>query len=72
MENDIHLLLKRNELSRNRTYIRNLEGFCPDPLDDEPFALALVVGVLWASFLFYYQFEKQFNGVRWPPLHITK
>ena len=25
-----------NELSRNRTYIRNLEGFCPDPLDDEP------------------------------------
>ena len=25
-----------NELSRNRTYIGNLEGFCPDPLDDEP------------------------------------
>ena len=25
-----------NEPSRNRTYIGNLEGFCPDPLDDEP------------------------------------
>ena len=25
-----------HELSRIRTYIRNLEGFCPDPLDDEP------------------------------------
>ena len=22
--------------SRNRTYIRNLEGFCPNPLDDRP------------------------------------
>ncbi len=33
-----NVLLTRpiNELSRNRTYIRNLEGFCPDPLDDEP------------------------------------
>ena len=30
-----------DELSRNRTYIRNLEGFCPDPLDDEPFRLVL-------------------------------
>jgi len=24
------------ELSRIRTYIRNLEGFRPNPLDDEP------------------------------------
>jgi hypothetical protein len=23
--------------SRNRTYIRNLEGCCPNPLDDRPF-----------------------------------
>ena len=23
--------------SRNRTYIGNLEGFCPNPLDDGPF-----------------------------------
>lgn len=23
--------------SRIRTYIRNLEGFCPNPLDDRPF-----------------------------------
>lgn len=22
--------------SRNRTYIGNLEGFCPNPLDDRP------------------------------------
>ena len=33
-------MIKRNiknyELSRIRTYIRNLEGFCPNPLDDEP------------------------------------
>ena len=25
-----------NGLSRIRTYIKNLEGFCPDPLDDKP------------------------------------
>jgi hypothetical protein len=24
------------ELSRIRTYIRNLEDFCPNPLDDKP------------------------------------
>ena len=29
------------ELNRIRTYIRNLEGFCPDPLDDEPYFLVL-------------------------------
>ena len=32
----INIINRNNELSRNRTYIRNLEGFCPDPLDDEP------------------------------------
>ena len=38
----INIINRNNELSRNRTYIRNLEGFCPDPLDDEPFALVLM------------------------------
>ena len=32
----VALARRVDELSRNRTYIRNLEGFCPDPLDDEP------------------------------------
>jgi hypothetical protein len=32
----VSLATRVDELSRNRTYIRNLEGFCPDPLDDEP------------------------------------
>ena len=26
----------KNRLSRIRTYIRDLEGPCPNPLDDEP------------------------------------
>ena len=30
----IELILFRP--SRNRTYIGNLEGFCPNPLDDRP------------------------------------
>lgn len=25
-----------NRLSRIRTYIRDLEGLCPNPLDDKP------------------------------------
>lgn len=29
-------IFSKYELSRIRTYIRNLEGFRPDPLDDEP------------------------------------
>ena len=29
-------MLIKIELSRIRTYIRNLEGFRPNPLDDEP------------------------------------
>ena len=31
---DIEYYLSRP--SRNRTYIGNLEGFCPNPLDDRP------------------------------------
>lgn len=30
------LILLASRPSRNRTYIGNLEGFCPDPLDDRP------------------------------------
>ena len=30
------LKIKKNRLSRIRTCIRDLEGPCPDPLDDEP------------------------------------
>ena len=29
-----------NRPSRNRTYIGNLEGFCPNPLDDRPFVIS--------------------------------
>ena len=29
-------MTKKYRPSRNRTYIRNLEGSCPDPLDDRP------------------------------------
>ena len=28
--------IKNNRPSRNRTYIVNLEGLCPNPLDDRP------------------------------------
>ena len=34
-------MLIKIELSRIRTYIRNLEGFRPNPLDDEPFYFLL-------------------------------
>ena len=44
MQRSLHLLYYKlfilnrfkflTESSRIRTYIRNLEGFCPDPLDD--------------------------------------
>ena len=30
------MINKKYRLSRIRTYIRDLEGPCPDPLDDEP------------------------------------
>ena len=29
--------------SRNRTYIGNLEGFCPNPLDDRPLVLYKII-----------------------------
>ena len=32
-------------LSRIRTYIRDLEGPCPDPLDDEPLLNVIVQGI---------------------------
>ena len=35
------LLRRSSEPSRNRTYIKNLEGFCPNPLDDRPFSSIL-------------------------------
>ena len=35
-------VLKFNGLSRIRTYIRNLEGFCPNPLDDKPESLIFI------------------------------
>ena len=28
--------------SRNRTYIGNLEGFCPNPLDDRPLIIWVI------------------------------
>tara|TARA_B110000027_G_scaffold108165_1_gene115221 strand:+ start:218 stop:406 length:189 start_codon:yes stop_codon:yes gene_type:complete len=34
--NEIIKFFKIFGLSRNRTYIENLEGFCPNPLDDKP------------------------------------
>ena len=36
------------ELSRIRTYIRNLEGFRPNPLDDEPIQIfSYITGRYW-------------------------
>ena len=35
-KNNIYLKTHFFRPSRNRTYIGNLEGFCPNPLDDRP------------------------------------
>ena len=35
-----------NRPSRNRTYIGNLEGFCPNPLDDRPFSSYMIIVLL--------------------------